>query len=340
MAKVFLSHSSKDKEFVRRLAYDLTELGHAVWLDEWEIRVGDCIVSGIERGLEDSDFVALVLSHASVRSGWVEREWKSKYWQEVQEKRVIVLPLLIESMESSSIPSLLRAKRYADFSEKYLAGLLDLTGGLDRQRPLKPEITGLQPQTVRESEVMSLLGAVSDASNPLSAVIPKVMEFATRLRLDELVDVCRCYLVGPTAAGYDDIEKAPAYAGVRCIKVFVGVGVEPNPQFMGWAGNPEAMFRFMESSKDFKFFRLNIDWPLAEIERRSKQANPTSSLVMTLTIGQIAPDAKNPDREINSFARGDSLAAILGAMRGDLVRRVTGLLPSLKGGDAGRIRVH
>jgi len=34
MAKVFISHYSKDKEFVRMLANDITEASHKVWRDE------------------------------------------------------------------------------------------------------------------------------------------------------------------------------------------------------------------------------------------------------------------------------------------------------------------
>ena len=36
---------------------DLRELGHEPWLDEWEIKVGDCIVTKIEEGMSNSDYV-------------------------------------------------------------------------------------------------------------------------------------------------------------------------------------------------------------------------------------------------------------------------------------------
>ena len=72
MAKVFLSHSSGDQDEVRRLAIDLRELGIEVWLDEWEIGVGDSISQRIEQGLRDSHFLAVWLTRAAVASGWVE----------------------------------------------------------------------------------------------------------------------------------------------------------------------------------------------------------------------------------------------------------------------------
>jgi hypothetical protein len=121
MAKIFISHPSNDKELVRQRADDLREMGHKVWLDEWEIKVGDCIVTKMEAGIADADYVVLVLSGHSVTSGWVEREWKTKYAEEVADGRVGVLPALIETCE---IPPFLRTKNYADFRKSYGVGFL------------------------------------------------------------------------------------------------------------------------------------------------------------------------------------------------------------------------
>jgi len=75
MVRVFLSHSSQDKPFVRDLA-DALEAGGAikVWLDEREIGYGDNIVVKIDDGL-DADAVLLILSPDSVDSKWVKEEW-------------------------------------------------------------------------------------------------------------------------------------------------------------------------------------------------------------------------------------------------------------------------
>jgi predicted nucleotide-binding protein len=75
MPSVFLSHSSKDKAFVRELADFLRKDGEIkVWLDEREIHPGANIVTKIAEGL-DSDFVLLILSPDSVDSAWVKEEW-------------------------------------------------------------------------------------------------------------------------------------------------------------------------------------------------------------------------------------------------------------------------
>ena len=58
MVSVFLSHSSKDKPFVRELASFLGTDGLIkVWLDEREILPGQNIVSGIEEGLDSGRII-------------------------------------------------------------------------------------------------------------------------------------------------------------------------------------------------------------------------------------------------------------------------------------------
>jgi hypothetical protein len=70
---VFLSHSSKDKAFVRKLLNDLQQEGVPVWIDEVELRAGDSL-SAIWSGIRDSGCLLVVLSTAARESGWVEKE--------------------------------------------------------------------------------------------------------------------------------------------------------------------------------------------------------------------------------------------------------------------------
>lgn len=120
---LFISHSSMDKPFARLLATDLAEAGHSPWLDEWEIKIGESIPGSISRALQESDFVLVLLSNNSVESSWVQQEWYTKYWDEIAEKKVKILPILIEEC---NIPELLKTKKYADFREEYDRGLREL----------------------------------------------------------------------------------------------------------------------------------------------------------------------------------------------------------------------
>jgi len=124
---VYISYSSKDYDFVLRLAKDLVENNVNCWLDQWEIKVGDSIPEKIEQGLGNAKLLAVVISLNSLKSKWVEKEWKTKYWDEVNEGKVMVLPVLIEEC---IIPKLLQTKKYADFRSIYVQGLNDLISAI------------------------------------------------------------------------------------------------------------------------------------------------------------------------------------------------------------------
>ncbi|WP_293367485.1 toll/interleukin-1 receptor domain-containing protein [Nevskia sp.] len=114
MPSVFLSHSSKDKAFTRKLAERLTLAGVRVWLDEAEINIGDSLLTKISTAIETTDFVAVIISHNSVQSSWVQSELQMAMSRELSEKQVRLLPIVIEPCE---LPMFLRDKLYADFSK-------------------------------------------------------------------------------------------------------------------------------------------------------------------------------------------------------------------------------
>jgi small GTP-binding protein len=71
---VFLSHSSKDKPIVKKLAERLRADGIRVWFDAWCIRPGDSIPSKIEEGLERSRVLVLCMSANAFSSEWAQLE--------------------------------------------------------------------------------------------------------------------------------------------------------------------------------------------------------------------------------------------------------------------------
>ncbi len=121
--KAFISYSSADREFVRRLARDLQTHGAVIWLDEWEINVGDEIRQKVEHGIAEYDYFAIVLSKHSVASTWVEKELNAAFMKEVNTKRIVILPV---KLEDCVIPLLISGKKYADFTVSYESGLNEL----------------------------------------------------------------------------------------------------------------------------------------------------------------------------------------------------------------------
>src|ERR671918_122425 len=124
---VFISYSSKDRAFVDKLARHLVRAKTHVWVDAWELNVGDSLVQKIQDAIKSASALLVVLSKASVESEWCRRELSAGLIRELDERRVLVLPLLLEDCD---IPMFLREKKYADFRTDYDQGLRDTLDGI------------------------------------------------------------------------------------------------------------------------------------------------------------------------------------------------------------------
>lgn len=126
---IFISYSHADQDFSHRLARRLVAEKANVWVDEWELHVGDSITRRIEDALEDASALIVVLSQASVESEWVRRELSAGLIRELEERRVVVLLVLLEDCD---IPLFLRDKKYADFRGSYDEGWKDVKEAVAR----------------------------------------------------------------------------------------------------------------------------------------------------------------------------------------------------------------
>jgi hypothetical protein len=117
---VFISHSHQDKEFVDKLAAQLLMHNEYVWLDRWEIKVGDSLLDKVQGAIRSASALIIVLSKASVASEWCRKELNAGLMRELEEKRVVVLPLLLENC---NMPVFLKDKKFADFRKDFDAGL-------------------------------------------------------------------------------------------------------------------------------------------------------------------------------------------------------------------------
>lgn len=121
MSGLFLSHSSQDKQIVYRLAFDLAARGFPVWFDAWEVQIGHQLTEAINAGIDDSDYVLVVISqNTQLSQYWVPAEIEQALELEHASQRTIVIPILLDK---SAPPEQLRDRVYADFSESYHTGL-------------------------------------------------------------------------------------------------------------------------------------------------------------------------------------------------------------------------
>ncbi len=183
--KVFVSHSSKDKQEVRRLARSLRGKGIGVWLDEEQIKVGESISKKVQEGLRDSEYLCIWITVESIKSGWVEKEWLPKIKQEVDEDRTVVLPLLAEDIE---VPAFLSDKKYADFRNSFQHGLNDLLQ-VFQKKPPQSEIRKFKKYT--KELLMDLENAIIPLPHlttiNIAKSLKKIPRSGKKIRLDTFI---------------------------------------------------------------------------------------------------------------------------------------------------------
>ncbi len=113
--KVFISHSSQDHEFVLLLANRLKNDAFDVWIDEWELKIGDSIVDKINKGIESSSAFIIVLSENTIDSHWVKKEVNASLMRQLTSRKIHILPILLD-IKASLLPPLLSDIFAAKFS--------------------------------------------------------------------------------------------------------------------------------------------------------------------------------------------------------------------------------
>jgi TIR domain len=120
---VFISHSTQDVEIVTQVADDLEDVGLSVWLDRSTIGPGERIREKINLGIKNSTVVLIFISRRSLKSRWVLNELDAAMLREINERRPLLLPVLIGRVHTNELPEDLKGKKYLDlrynFEKKY-----------------------------------------------------------------------------------------------------------------------------------------------------------------------------------------------------------------------------
>src|ERR1017187_225488 len=110
--KVFLSHSTKDADFVKQLAAAIIGAGFEdPWLCEVDVEKHENFVAEIEKGLKWCDVALLIWSPDAAVSKWTEEEWTSVLARQVAEQKT---RLGIVMLRDHPLPELLRTKNFID----------------------------------------------------------------------------------------------------------------------------------------------------------------------------------------------------------------------------------
>jgi tetratricopeptide (TPR) repeat protein len=132
--KVFLSHSTKDKEFVQQLAAAIIGARCEAWLCEVGVEKHENFVAKIEQGLKWCDVALVVWSPDAAASKWTEEEWTSVLARQVAEQKT---RLGIVMLRDQPLPELLRTKNYIDARRNQAEALKQVVEWLDQRESVK-----------------------------------------------------------------------------------------------------------------------------------------------------------------------------------------------------------
>lgn len=199
MPQIFISHSTKDLEFIRtQLQPIFDELGVLVWCSATDMQVAADWERQIRVALAEAEWFMVVMSPDAQASEWVQAE---THWA-LEHKRGRVIPIMARGCTPEEIHLKLGKLQYIDFRndlEQAAARLRALIGGTAPTavtRMIEPNpLAGFCDATVvREQLVAEVLLAIASGDQPESERRLRIQTQATLGRMDgvelRLFDEC------------------------------------------------------------------------------------------------------------------------------------------------------
>ena len=121
---IFMSYSRREVGFVDDLTHKLEKEGFKVWLDYRKLVPGTPWAGQIDKGLDESQVILLVVSKESIASKYVELEWR-RVIRETGKRIILAI------FEAVDLPKELEPYEWVDFRGNYEAGIRELIGQLE-----------------------------------------------------------------------------------------------------------------------------------------------------------------------------------------------------------------
>lgn len=115
----FISYNHQDDAFATRLYNDLQANNIRCWKYTENVKIGDEILSRVDEAIRFHDKLLLIISAASLKSGWVKREVLMALDCEERTQRMVLFPVCIDdTIHSSTAPwaATLRTRNIGNFA--------------------------------------------------------------------------------------------------------------------------------------------------------------------------------------------------------------------------------
>jgi len=117
----FISYSSKDDDFAKRLHADLQAQSVRCWFAPEDLKIGGKFRMRIDEAIRVHDKLLLVLSEDSVKSAWVEKEVETAFEKECrQDNKPVLFPIRLDDAvmqtDQAWAADIRRTRHIGDFS--------------------------------------------------------------------------------------------------------------------------------------------------------------------------------------------------------------------------------
>lgn len=126
---VFISYSSRDREFVEKLDSRLQELGIRPWRDIRDLHVGQNVYATISEAIRTQPIFLIVITKQSINSRWVREELETALHNRVEGKKEI-FPVVAQDISDDEIPHELQKLKWADFRSDFEAGMFQIESAI------------------------------------------------------------------------------------------------------------------------------------------------------------------------------------------------------------------
>ena len=116
----FISYSSQDEEFAKRLHADLQASGARCWFAPKDMPIGAKIRDALDVAIREMAKAVLVLSANTLSSSWVEKEFETAFEEERRRGTMLLLPIRLDAAPLTSdlpwVADIRRSRNIGDFS--------------------------------------------------------------------------------------------------------------------------------------------------------------------------------------------------------------------------------
>jgi hypothetical protein len=147
----FISYSSADARFVRRLVASLRSRDVPVWFAPDDLRPGDSIQAQVRQAINSFDRLLIVLSESSLGSSWVRAELYEAFRRERIERRRIVFPISLVPIERLRTWSLFDPDSALDIAHEIRGISIPIFSGWQSASAMGPSLNRLVDALERPS---------------------------------------------------------------------------------------------------------------------------------------------------------------------------------------------